>query len=243
MKTSIPRPLLAVLLLAIAAPCGLAQSLPYLEDFSSGVDGLNSDAVNSSLSFNNFTYSVDGDGGVALFDSVGFLGPADLGTISGLAIFGDWNWTGTDAHNVQMFTVASNDNSTFALSALDFMTGDGGAPTVFTITGYRGEDQVAQIVDLNLMFDGTYGAMTNHEIIGTYLVGEPYFGLHLVFSGSNWSNIDRFTFVADGIDILVILDNIQFSPASVIPEPATSAVLLGFGTLGLVALRRRTRTK
>lgn len=200
------------------------------------------DPHSGSLSFNNFTYSVDGSGGVALFDSVAFLGPADLGTISGLAIFGDWNWTGTDAHNVKTFTVESNDNSTFALSALDFMTGDGGAPTVFTITGYRGGDQVAEIVGLDLMFDGTYGAITNDEIIGTYLVGEPYFGLRLVFSGSNWSNIDRFTFVADGIDILVILDNIQFSPA-IIPEPATSAFLFGFGALGLVVLRRRTRTK
>lgn len=243
MKTRLPAAGLA-LLLSVTAPSVFGQSLPYFEDFSSGSDGLNSDTVNvsGSLTFNNFTYSVDGSGGVALFDVFNFFGDVTIANISGLAVLGDYQWSGDTTNNVQTFTVASSDNSAFALTSLDFATGDGGVPTVFTITGYRGGSQVAQAMNVDLSLDGIYGASTGSEISTTDIApDEPTMsGLHVVFSGSDWSNIDRFTFTADGNDILVILDNIQFAPASVIPEPAAAAFILGFGALAL-ALRRRPR--
>jgi hypothetical protein len=242
MKARLSGSLLAAILLVVAAPCGATITFPFIEDFSSGQSELNMDPVNGSLTFNNFTYSVDGSGGVALFDVIGFLGPVVPTGFSGLAVFGDWQWTGDSTHSVQTFTVASSDNSPFALTSLDWMTGDGGPPTVFTITGYRGVTPVAQVVGIDLEVADIYGASTSSEIIATDIGADPYPGLHLVFSGSDWSNIDRFDFTASGNDIMVILDNIHFSEPDVVPEPAASAFLLGAGAL-ILGFRRRMRSK
>lgn len=233
----------AALLAATAiagAPLHAAITLPYTEDFSTGSEGLNMTPVNGSLDFNGFTYSVDGSGGVAIFDVAGFLAPSSLGNFSGLGVIGDWQWSGTTTHNAHTFTVASDGNTPFALTSLDWATGNGGPPTVYTITGFRGLSEVARVEDVDLTLAMIYSASTGSEIIATDIGpgdGSAY-GLNLTFSGADWGNIDRFVFSATGNDIVVALDNIQFSPA--VPEPSAAALLVGTGALAF-GIRRRPR--
>lgn len=219
---------------------GFAQgaiTLPHFEDFSSGVHDPNVAVVNS-VEFNGFTYSVDGVGGVAAFDATYFLG-ADHGlpNLSGLILIGDWQWTGSTANGVQTFAIASTDQTAFALTSLDFATGDGGPPTVYTLTGYRAGQQVAQVAAINLSLGAVYGAGTAHEIAASSFATEtsPYEGLHLDFTGTAWGNIDRIEFHAEGNDILVIVDNIHFSTA--VPEPSVAL----WSVLGAVAWAGRRR--
>jgi hypothetical protein len=239
MKTAKRTAILAAALIAGSTLQG-ALILPYTEDFSSGTNELNMTPLSGSLNFNNFTYSIDGTGGVALFDVDTFLGLTTLENFSGLGVIGEWHWTGDTTYNAHTFTVESDDDIAFALTSLDWATGNGGPPTIYTITGFQGLMQVAQIVDIDLTLAGTYGSGTDSEIIATNIGptdGSGY-ALHLDFSGVDWGNIDRFVFSATGNDILVALDNIEFSQA--IPEPSTAALLIGAGTL-LFGLSRRTR--
>lgn len=217
--------------------------LPYTEDFSSGSEGYNASPASGSLSFNGFDYSVDGDGAIALFNVDPFIGPSTaFANISGLGVIGDYNWTGDTSNNVHTFTVASGDGSAFALSSLDWATGNGGPPTIFTLTGYRGLTQVAQVANIDLATAGTYGSATSSEIFATDIGpgdGSAY-GLNLVLSGSDWTNIDRFVFSATGNDVLVVLDNIQYAPAA-IPEPSVAALVVGIAALAVVGRRRFQR--
>ncbi|MBS0631190.1 MAG: hypothetical protein JSS11_04695 [Verrucomicrobia bacterium] len=217
--------------------------LPFTEDFSSGSEGYNSTPASGSLSFNGFDYSVDGNGVIALYNVNPFIGPSTpFANIDGLGVIGDYTWTGDTSNNVHTFTVASGNGSAFALSSLDWATGNGGPPTIYTITGYRGLTQVAQIADIDLEAAGTYGSATSSEIFATDIGpgdGSAY-GLNLVFSGSDWTNIDRFVFSATGNDILVVLDNIQYAPAA-IPEPSVAAFAVGLAVLAVAGHRRFRR--
>lgn len=242
MKTTKQIAFLAISLFSVSALHG-ATTLPHLEDFSTGSEGFNMTPLSGSLNFNNFTYSVDGTGGVALFDVTSFLGIASLANFDGLGVIGDWQWSGAPTHNVHSFAVTSNDNAAFALTSLDWATGNGGPPTIYTITGFKGLSQVAQVADIDLKAANIYGLATGSEIVATDLGpgDDSGYGLHLAFSGADWSNIDRFVFSATGNDILVALDNIQFSPAS-IPEPSSCALLIGAG-VWVLGTRRRTHQK
>ncbi|GAA5481395.1 PEP-CTERM sorting domain-containing protein [Haloferula sargassicola] len=237
MKIPKPAALFAVTAIVASSAQG-ALTFPYTEDFSSGSEGMNMSPLSDSLAFNGFTYSVDGTGGVAIFDVAGFLAPSSLGNFDGLGVIGDWQWSGTTTHNVHTFSVSSDGNTTFALTSLDWATGNAGPPTLYTITGYNGLIEVARVENVDLMFAGTYGASTGSEIVATDIGpgdGSAY-GLNLAFSGSDWGNIDRFEFTATGNDIVVALDNIEFSAA--VPEPSAAILVLGAGALGL-GFRRR----
>lgn len=138
------------------------------------------------------------------------------------------------SHNVQTFTVASSGSSTFALNSLDWATSNEDIPTVFTIIGYRGGSEIVRVEGVDIASGGTYGAFTDSELTATNLVPgheETILGMHLAFSGSGWGNIDSFSFEGTGNDIFVILDNIQFSVPSVIPEPGDAALILGSARL------------
>ena len=134
----------------------------------------------------------------------------------------------------------SSDSTTFSLEALDWATGNGGPPTEYTSTGFRGASQVAQIASIDITAGGTYGLGTGSEIVATDIGpgDDTAYGLNLVFTGEEWGNIDRIVFSATGNDIMVAMDNIQLSPA--VPEPSAAALLVGAGVLGL-GLRRRNR--
>lgn len=211
---------------------------PFTEDFSSGTNELNMSPFSSSLEFNNIIYTVDGDGGVALFNTQTFLGAA-LENFSGLGVIGDWTWTGSTENNVHNFTVALSDASAFALTGFDWATGNSGPPTEYTISGYLGSDLIAQIVTIDLTVEGTYAVGTANEILATDIGpgDDSGYGLNLSFAGSNWKNIDRFVFTASGNDIVVALDNIQLAAA--IPETSTALLLTG-GVLLASTRRRRT---
>jgi hypothetical protein len=215
-------------------------TLPYTEDFSNGSEGFNASTINQTLDFNNITYSVDGSGGVAIFDVVNFLGAA-LDNFSGLGVIGDYQWTGDTTHDVHNFTLATSGGAAFALNSLDWATGNEGPPTVYTITGYLGATQMAQVTDVDIAgASTTYNVLTGSEISATDIGpgDDSGYGQHLVFTGADWGNIDRLVFTATGNDIVVALDNIQLTAP--IPEPSTSTLLAGAAILySGIALRRR----
>jgi hypothetical protein len=236
-RKSILSPILLVGILLTNGPSlHAAITLPFSENFSSGTEGLNADPLSPSLEFRNFVYSVDGTGGVALYNTANFLG-ISLDNFSGLGVIGDWQWSGATTHNVHNFTVASNDSSRFALTYLDWATGNGGPPTLYTITAYRGATQVAQLANINITTAGTYGSGSANEIVTTGIGpgDDSGYGLGVSFTGNNWKNIDRFVFSATGNDILVALDNIQLTTP--IPEPSGIS-LLACG-MAFATMRRR----
>ncbi len=183
----------------------------------------------------------DSNGGVALFDINTFMG-VSMPNFSGQGIMGDWQWTSYEnPTNTKTFTIASSDSSAFALTSFDWATGED-RPMVLTFTGYLNNVQVVQLVGVDITTAGTYGEGSSAEILTTDISYDVIPGLHVVFSGAGWSNIDTFVFSTTGErDILVALDNIVYSPASVVPEPGVSALMAGAGALALGLYRRRRK--
>jgi hypothetical protein len=230
-----------VVALALASQASAQVVLPYTETFSDGTEGQNASPVSGSLDFNNFTYSVDGTGGVALYDLASFLG-ASYGNISGLGVLGDHQWSGTTTHHVHTFSFASDGGINFNLQAFDFVTSNAGPPHIYTVTGYQGATQVAQItgLDLSLTSTTTYGTGTANQLTTSNIgPGGDIYGQHVAFSGSGWGTVNRIVLSSTGNDILVGLDNIQMGIA-LVPEPAHYAGFAAFGLVGW-ALARRIR--
>lgn len=209
-----------------------------MEDFATGSAGLNASAHTGSFSFNDITYSVDGAGEIGIFNMTDFMA-STYSSVSGLGIIGDYQWHGDTTSNVHNFTMFSNGGVKFRLASVDAITGNGGPPTVFTITAYSGATQMAQVTDVDLatLAATGYASLTNNAVSANYIGpgDEPAtgFGQHLVFSGIGWQSVDKIVFTSTGNDLLLGLDNIQF--ANPIPEP--SAMLLSVlgvaGALGV----------
>ncbi|RYD47253.1 MAG: PEP-CTERM sorting domain-containing protein [Verrucomicrobiaceae bacterium] len=210
---------------------------PYTEDFSGATASELSSSTNS-LTYNDITYSVDGTGKIGIFDLPGFLGNT-FDAINGLGILGDAEWFGDTTNGVHNFTVSSN-GVPFRLASLNAVAGDGGPPTIFTITAFIGAVQTAQVTGVNLATRSAtnYAELTDNAVGAVYIGPEDGngYGQSLTFTGSGWQSVDRIVFTSAGNDMVLGLDDIQF--ANPVPEPSTLIISL-LGMSGALVRRRR----
>ncbi len=199
-------------------------SFPFTETFGSATT-----TNASSVTYNCMNYKTDGSGSSTVLENINNdFGITGLANFAGSGVNGDVFWTGSTSHNVHAFSIyPTNSTDKFKLTSLDWAVPNSGPPTVFTIKGYNSHSQVAVMSNVNVTTTSatTYGSSTNNEITATYIGasnGSGY-GLHLVFTGSNWYNIDSVVFASIGNDITMGLDNIVYAvPIIVSSSPTVS---------------------
>lgn len=201
---------------------------------------------NPSLTLDGVVYSTDATNDALAVDTVanvtGYL--PTLGT--GNAISSGWYaYTGT------FFQFASVDNADdFRLLSLRAEVWGGTANTaeIYTIEGFNNGGLIASAT-VTFTSSGIYGigddAITYTR--QTTLQEEEDSGYTanagLLVFGSNWDNIDQVRFtVADGDKgLAIMMDEIAFTEASGVPEPAHFAAIAGLLALGACAQRRTRR--